>query len=329
MIFNVHGGHSLKCRGASAILDEVNEDRTVKNKVIEYLIKLGHTVYDCTDDVSTTQNANLSAIVKKCNAHTVDLDISIHLNAGRNDYSGDGKSGGVEVLGYDNGVAEIGNRICTEIANTLGITNRGFKTNTGLYVLNSTKSKAILIECCFVDDKDDANKWNSDKCAKAIIKALTGKDVENTTTTTSTVAVNNQYDFIPCEIAGENHKMYTFEIIKDTEVKIAPNNKSTKVTTLKTGSKQGIDKITVDGWGHIANNAGWIKLVGNTKGLEVNTYQVTNSHSIVRQKATKQSGQVTDLPKGSKQPICFITDDNWGLISNFAGWCNLKYFKEI
>ena len=31
MIINVHGGHSLKCRGASGLLDEVNEDRAVKN----------------------------------------------------------------------------------------------------------------------------------------------------------------------------------------------------------------------------------------------------------------------------------------------------------
>lgn len=32
MKLNVHGGHSLKCRGASGLLDEVNEDRAVKIK---------------------------------------------------------------------------------------------------------------------------------------------------------------------------------------------------------------------------------------------------------------------------------------------------------
>lgn len=40
-IYNVHGGHSLICRGASGLLEEVNEDRAVKNKVIEYLRKAG------------------------------------------------------------------------------------------------------------------------------------------------------------------------------------------------------------------------------------------------------------------------------------------------
>ena len=82
-VYNVHGGHSLVCRGAAALLDEVNEDRKVKNRVIELLRAAGHTVYDCTDDSGTTQNKNLSAIVQKCNAHNVSLDISIHLNSGR------------------------------------------------------------------------------------------------------------------------------------------------------------------------------------------------------------------------------------------------------
>ena len=41
--YNVHAGHSLVCRGASGFLDEVNEDRKVKNKVIELLRKEGYT----------------------------------------------------------------------------------------------------------------------------------------------------------------------------------------------------------------------------------------------------------------------------------------------
>lgn len=327
MIYNVHAGHSLLCRGASGLLDEVKEDRIVKDKLITYLRTLGHTVYDCTDDIGSTQKMNLNFIVNKCNAHDVDLDISIHLNAGRKDNAGDGKTGGVEILGYDMGVFAIANKICSEIANTLQINNRGFKINKDLYVLNSTKAKAILIECCFVDDMDDKWNWDADLCAKAITKALTGVDL--ITENKSTVSVENQYDFIPCEIAGESSKMYTFEITKDTIVRVSPNTKSTKVATLHSGCKQGIDKVTVDGWLHIANNAGWFKVDGNITALNAKDYIVKNSHSIVRQKATKQSNQVIDLKKGSKQPICFITDDNWGLISNFAGWCNLKYFKEI
>ena len=40
-------------------------------------------------------------------------------------------------------------------------------------MLINTTNPALLIECVFVDDKDDANRWNVDKCAKAIYEGLT------------------------------------------------------------------------------------------------------------------------------------------------------------
>lgn len=162
--YNVHGGHSLKCRGASGLLDEVNEDRKVKNKVIELLRAKGHTVYDCTDDGGTTPIKNLKNIVSKCNAHKVDLDVSIHLNAGGGH--------GCEVYGYSNKMSSVGARVSANIASALGITNRGFKVRTNLYVLHRTNSPAILIECCFVDNKEDHDKWSVDKCAHAIANAI-------------------------------------------------------------------------------------------------------------------------------------------------------------
>jgi hypothetical protein len=188
--YNVHGGHSLKCRGVSDLLDEVTEDRAVKNKLIELLRANGDTVYDCTDDYSTTQGANLSSIVSKCNAHNVDLDISIHLNSARNDRVGDGKCGGVEVYGYDDRIYGTAYRIAENIANTLGIGFHGspVKYNKGLYVLRKTRAKAILIECCFVDDRDDVTRWDSTKCAMAIASALGCKTNASTVKPTSNVS---------------------------------------------------------------------------------------------------------------------------------------------
>lgn len=164
--YNVHGGHSLKCRGASGLLDEVNEDRKVKNRVIELLRERGAIVYDCTDDTSTTKNGNLSTIVTKCNGHKVDLDVSIHLNAGGGH--------GVETWGYSDNVKDIGSRISSNISKALNITNRGFKISTKLYVLRKTHSPAILVECCFVDSATDKARWNVDKCAHAIADAIIG-----------------------------------------------------------------------------------------------------------------------------------------------------------
>ena len=167
--YNVHAGHCPQDQGAYGavgILQESVEDRIVKNAIIAKLESLGHTVYDCTCDENTSQNGCLAAIVAKCNSHNVDLDISIHLNSGRDDYEGDDSTGGTEVYGYDTGTEEIGSKICEAISEKLNIRNRGFKVNHGLYVLRSTHSPAILIECCFVDDRDDANRWNAEACAE-------------------------------------------------------------------------------------------------------------------------------------------------------------------
>lgn len=195
--YNVHGGHSLKCRGTSDLLDEVTEDRAVKNKLIELLRANGDTVYDCTDDYSTTQSANLSSIVSKCNAHNVDLDISIHLNSARNDRVGDGKCGGVEVFGYDDRIYGVAYKIAENISNTLGIGFHGspVKYRKDLYVLSETRAKAIIIECCFVDDRDDVTRWDSTKCAMAIASALGCKT--NASTVKPTPNVSRETYFTP------------------------------------------------------------------------------------------------------------------------------------
>lgn len=191
--YNVHGGHSLVCRGAADILDEVIEDRKVKNKVIKLLRSAGHTVYDCTDDAGISQPVNLKNIVTKCNQHKVDLDISIHLNSGRNDDTGDGSTGGVEVFGYTNDTKSIGSAICENIASTLGIRNRGYKLGQGLYVLRNTVSPAILVECCFVDDRDDANVWDADKCAECIVKGIIGTVPTTTPNNSTSTPISNKY----------------------------------------------------------------------------------------------------------------------------------------
>jgi len=186
-VFNVHAGHapytSGGACGAVGILNESNEARAVKDELKSILESRGHTVYDCTCEEGLSQNKVLKAIVTKCNKHLVDLDISIHLNSGRKDKKGDGKTGGVEVYGYNKETQAIGQAISNAIATGLNIADRGFKVNNGLYVLKNTKNTAILIECCFVDDKDDADKWNAKKCARQIADAIRNAVAEDEITT--------------------------------------------------------------------------------------------------------------------------------------------------
>lgn len=194
MKINVHGGHSLVCRGASALIDEVTEDRKVKDKVISFLRVAGHTVYDCTDDTGKNQSENLTNIVNKCNAHVVDLDISIHFNACVNDLKGDGKTTGTEVhIFSETGATKTyAENVCKAIS-ALGFKNRGVKISPGLYVLRKTKAPAMLIECCFVDDADDVKIYNADTIAQAIVKGIIGNSVNMTGSTNNSSAGNVSY----------------------------------------------------------------------------------------------------------------------------------------
>lgn len=178
MKINVHGGHNRIVPGASSLIDEVTEDRKVKDGVIAKLQALGHTVYDCTDDAGTSQNANLANIVAKCNAHAADLDVSIHFNAAANDPGGDGKTTGTEVLVYSmtSAAAPFASAICNAIT-SLGFKDRGVKVRTDLYVLKHTQAPALLVECCFVDDADDVALYDADQMATAIVQGIAGQTV--------------------------------------------------------------------------------------------------------------------------------------------------------
>ncbi len=115
----------------------------------------------------TSQGDVLRKICAKYNTVAdADLHISIHFNSGRGDKKGDGRIGGTEVLLTENVAdkGDIARRICNQMEH-LGFTNRGVKTRTDLYFLNHTKAPAILIETCFVDDKDDYMLYTSDRDA--------------------------------------------------------------------------------------------------------------------------------------------------------------------
>lgn len=183
--YNVHAGHNpegkIAC-GSSDLLNESRENRLVKGELINYLRQYGNTVYDCTEDNGKNQRDVLEKIVKKCNAHTVDFDFSLHLNSGRNDDNGDSKQGGVEVhINADNkGKKAVAERILSRMEG-IGFKRHGtgIVINPKLYVLNHTNAPALLIEICYVDDRDDYNQYNK-VGYKAVAKAI-AEGIMNTT----------------------------------------------------------------------------------------------------------------------------------------------------
>ncbi|PHD96587.1 N-acetylmuramoyl-L-alanine amidase [Bacillus toyonensis] len=174
--YSLHGGHTEFVQGANwGNRKEHIMDRQVKDAVASKLRSLGHTVYDDTDEAGRTQAQNLNNIVRNCNSHNVDLVISFHLNA----YNG--YANGVEVCYYDQ--QALAAKVSAQLSKDIGWSNRGAKQRTDLYVLNSTKSPAILIELGFIDNDFDMAKWDVDKIANSIVYALTGQTVGSSQST--------------------------------------------------------------------------------------------------------------------------------------------------
>ena len=186
MRINVSAGHNpdgkVAC-GAVGLLKESTEARKVTNELVRLLKEQGHTVYNCTCDNGTSQGDVLKKIVAKCNQHSVDLDVSIHFNAGAGAQKKNGQTTGTEVLVYNDSskAMEAARRVAKQIS-ALGFKNRGIKIRDGLYFLRNTKSPAMLVECCFVDDGDDAALYDYKKMASAIVRGITGEKVNDAKT---------------------------------------------------------------------------------------------------------------------------------------------------
>ena len=145
-------GHGLYVRGASGVLDEVNEARLVVEALAHELQNRGVDVVTFHDDVSTSQNENLNRIVDFHNSEVRDLDISVHFNA----YVETSKPMGTEVLYVSQ--QTLAATLADAIA-SVGFVDRGAKRRTDLFFLNNTSAPAVLLEVCFVDSEADADVY--------------------------------------------------------------------------------------------------------------------------------------------------------------------------
>ena len=242
MIINVHAGHNPDGKpgcGAIGLIKESTEARLVKDRVIALLRTKGHTVYDCTEDNGTGQSDVLTKIVRKCNAHKADIDVSIHFNAGRNAYIADGQNAGAEVWIYSetSQAKDAAERICRNVS-TLGYNNRGVKTSKNLYVLRKTTAPALLVECCFVDDADDVALYNADTMARAIAEGITGETISYTEEPT-------QDGFM---VKVKSRRL---------NIRAGAGKKYKRVGKIKDRGAYTIVE-TIGNWGRLASGAGWI-----------------------------------------------------------------------
>ncbi|OOP72124.1 N-acetylmuramoyl-L-alanine amidase [Clostridium beijerinckii] len=174
--FIIAVGHTASGNIGCGVVDRLNESnctRTIGALVSQYLQDKGHGVnllridkgnsYNCEDCYERANEANEIAKSLK-----VELYLEIHINAGGGT--------GPEVL--VTGQSEVANQYAVKVSNalagSLNLTNRGVKTRS-LIVLNKTVMPAILVECLFVDS-DDADVYDPEVIARAIVCGLVGAD---------------------------------------------------------------------------------------------------------------------------------------------------------
>ncbi len=122
----------------------------------------------------TSEDTPLKTRTNKANNAKVDLFVSIHANA----YLGTwGNAHGIETFAYKSNTKgdKLAKLVQEELIKATKLTDRGVKYNN-LHITRETTMPAILCECGFMDNKDEAKLLKSDSyrktCAKAICKGF-------------------------------------------------------------------------------------------------------------------------------------------------------------
>lgn len=173
MNYSIDAGHNcIPDIGATGFKQEDVLTKEVVEKIIEKVRALSYVITDCTPYDQTFSNVgrSLEFRCKKANSSGSQFHLCIHFNAGGGE--------GVEVYAVSQEGKDYAAKICAEIE-ALGYGNRGVKDGSHLYVVNRTNMPCCLVECSFIDNKEDMNKYNADQIARAIVKAVIGQVVPN------------------------------------------------------------------------------------------------------------------------------------------------------
>lgn len=169
----VIAGHRGQGTGAVGIIDEAVENVEMRNLICEELAQKGtHFVTDSIKDTLNEIVTTLRAMLKK-----YDIALDIHFNS-----CGNPSVGGTEVIipnRYTSDEWQIAEELLTTTCMILGTKNRGIKTeqqtpHEKLAMLSNYDACNILIEICFVNNKQDIASYKKHKgeLAKAYAEIL-------------------------------------------------------------------------------------------------------------------------------------------------------------
>ncbi len=160
-----HGGHDPGAVNGSK--HESVATLAIARKVGAKLKAKGVSVkFTRTKDKSLTlqERCNIS------NEFGADVFVSIHLNAAANK-----EATGIETWRHRNVGAKtkrLANTVQTELVRVLGWKNRGVKETTSLFVLQKTKASAVLVECGFISNNEEARLLFIERYQEKLAQAI-------------------------------------------------------------------------------------------------------------------------------------------------------------
>lgn len=172
MKLTIHAGHNpdgkVAC-GAAGFLKESTCAREIANHLMAVFSESTTQAVNVTVDNGVSATDVLQKLVYLMNSEKCDLNISIHLNA-----ASDASAQGVECYYYEgNGTSRnAAEEICKSLSDRMGYKNRGAKPNKTLYVIRKTMDPTILVECGFVTNKEDCERYDAKQIAESIYEGL-------------------------------------------------------------------------------------------------------------------------------------------------------------
>ena len=239
------------------------------------LKSIGIETVDCTPYNKTFSSVtqSLSYRVNRDNASNSNLHLCIHFNAGGGH--------GVEcyIVGRGGKAETYAKNICKEISN-LGYTNRGVKVSN-LYVPKYTTMSCVLIECAFIDSKEDMERYNGNSMANAIVKAVTGVDVSVNSSSNNSNADNSNTE-------SNSVSLVTNATVKNDWLYIRDSNGNILSGQIAVGTKIRVLDVSY------SKQLALIQYIANNK---INSAYVTNATNCIIYDYSKQwkNGSTTEI----------------------------------
>ncbi|HEK4916456.1 TPA: N-acetylmuramoyl-L-alanine amidase [Clostridioides difficile] len=208
-------GHSIlkngSCTSADGVVNEYKYNKSLAPVLADTFRKEGHKVdvIICPEKQFKTKSEEKSYKIPKINSGNYNLLIELHLNS-----SGVGAFG-TEVFYYSEKGKEYAQRVVDKLSKPFirkkgdkEVGNRGAKLDKSLYILNSSKPTAVLIESFFCDNKEDyekAKKLGHEGIAKLIVEGILNKNINNEGVKQMykhTIVYDGEVDKIPATVVG-------------------------------------------------------------------------------------------------------------------------------